>query len=209
MKAYLAGKITGDPNYQEKFRQAQEDLERQGVTVLSPACLPEGMRAADYMRICLAMIDSADVVAFLPDYKESRGAQLEWSWCRYVGKATMYLESIGGKPRCMCDTTVKEMVELKTCPFCGGEADCSNTGICDKDGNALWWVECAECKISTDGYRAPAEAIAAWNCRTTLTPPKEATYPCDLCVYNPPSSLDGKPCTYCPATGRPPEGEAK
>lgn len=41
----------------------------------------------------------------------------------------------------------------------------------------------------------------------TLTPPKEATYPCDLCVYNPPSSLDGKPCTYCPATGRPPEGE--
>lgn len=41
----------------------------------------------------------------------------------------------------------------------------------------------------------------------TLTPPKEATYPCDLCVYNPPSSLDGKPCTCCPATGRPPEGE--
>ena len=43
----------------------------------------------------------------------------------------------------------------------------------------------------------------------TLTPPKEATYPCDLCVYNPPSSLDGKPCTCCPATGRLPEGEAK
>ena len=41
----------------------------------------------------------------------------------------------------------------------------------------------------------------------TLTPLKEATYPCDLCVYNPPSSLDGKPCTCCPATGRPPEGE--
>lgn len=41
----------------------------------------------------------------------------------------------------------------------------------------------------------------------TITTPNEATYPCDLCVYNPPSSLDGKPCTYCPATGRPPEGE--
>lgn len=40
-----------------------------------------------------------------------------------------------------------------------------------------------------------------------LTPPNKPTYPCDLCVYNPPSSLDGKPCTYCPATGRPPEGE--
>ncbi len=41
----------------------------------------------------------------------------------------------------------------------------------------------------------------------TLTPPNEPTYPCDLCVYNPPSSLDGKPCTYCPATGCPPEIE--
>lgn len=25
--------------------------------------------------------------------------------------------------------------------------------------------------------------------------------PCDLCVHNPPSSLDGKPCTMCPAQG--------
>ena len=23
---------------------------------------------------------------------------------------------------------------------------------------------------------------------------------CDLCIYNPPSSCDGKPCTMCPAT---------
>ena len=23
--------------------------------------------------------------------------------------------------------------------------------------------------------------------------------PCDLCVYNPPSSFDGKPCTICVA----------
>lgn len=41
----------------------------------------------------------------------------------------------------------------------------------------------------------------------TLTQPNEPTYPCDLCVNIPPSSLDGKPCTFCPATGRPPEGE--
>ena len=52
------------------------------------------MRPADYMRICLSMMESADLVAFLPDYKESRGAQLEWDWCQYVGKQTMYLESM-------------------------------------------------------------------------------------------------------------------
>jgi hypothetical protein len=26
--------------------------------------------------------------------------------------------------------------------------------------------------------------------------------PCDACAYNPPSSLDGKPCTMCPASAR-------
>ena len=26
--------------------------------------------------------------------------------------------------------------------------------------------------------------------------------PCDLCAYDPPSSLDGKPCTMCPAMSR-------
>lgn len=26
--------------------------------------------------------------------------------------------------------------------------------------------------------------------------------PCDLCRHNPPSSLDGKPCTICAAEGR-------
>lgn len=28
----------------------------------------------------------------------------------------------------------------------------------------------------------------------TLTQPKESCCPCDFCVYNPPSSFDGKPC---------------
>lgn len=30
----------------------------------------------------------------------------------------------------------------------------------------------------------------------------ERKSPCDLCVYNPPSSLDGKPCTMCPAAAK-------
>jgi len=28
----------------------------------------------------------------------------------------------------------------------------------------------------------------------------EQTSPCDLCMYDPPSSGDGKPCTMCPAS---------
>lgn len=94
MKAYIAGKIKGDAEYREKFEHAKGFLKREGFTVLNPAELPEGMSPADYMRICMAMMDSSDVVAFLPDYERSKGAQLEWAYCQYVGKQTMYLEQM-------------------------------------------------------------------------------------------------------------------
>lgn len=52
MKVYLAGKITGDPNYREKFAAAAKKLEeRAGVTVISPAVTPEGLKKADYMHL--------------------------------------------------------------------------------------------------------------------------------------------------------------
>ena len=54
---------------------------------------------------------------------------------------------------------------LKPCPFCGGEADCNDTGICDKDGNSLWWVECLWCGISTNGHSCIQEAMKTWNRR--------------------------------------------
>lgn len=92
MKAYIAGMITGDPNYKDKFQVAKSALEAEEFVVMSPAWLPEGMQPADYMRICFAMMESVDIVAFLPDYEKSRGAMLEYSWCQYVGKQTYFLE---------------------------------------------------------------------------------------------------------------------
>ena len=93
-KVYIAGKITGDSAYREKFRKAQRDLEAGGFIVLNPAELPEGMIPSDYMRICFAMMDCADIVAFLPDYSQSSGARLEFEWCQYTGKQTMLLHAL-------------------------------------------------------------------------------------------------------------------
>ena len=84
MKVYIAGKITGDPNYREKFQKAQDVLEAKGFTVLNPLVLPGGMTPADYMRICFAMIDSADAVFFLHDWASSKGARLERQYCQYL-----------------------------------------------------------------------------------------------------------------------------
>ena len=86
MKIYIAGKITGDPDYRAKFADAQRQIEAQGHIVLNPATLPEGMEPKDYMRICFAMIDVADRVLFLRDWFLSTGAKIEMSYCDYIGK---------------------------------------------------------------------------------------------------------------------------
>lgn len=93
MKIYIAGRITGDENYKAKFEAAKLHFERIGgkIIVLNPAIMPEGMEPADYMRICFAMLDTADLVVFLPDYKASKGAMLEHAWCEYTGKTHAYI----------------------------------------------------------------------------------------------------------------------
>lgn len=94
-KAYIAGKITGDLEYRKKFASVQEELERQGYIALNPALLPEGMAPSDYMRICMAMLDTADVVFFLPGWPNSKGAQLEKQYCAYVQKPGYIFEEDG------------------------------------------------------------------------------------------------------------------
>lgn len=88
---YLSGPITEDPDYKKKFNNVEALLSGGlGHKVLNPAVLPAGMTEAQYMRIDLAMLDSADVVVFLPGWAESRGACLEWSYCRKTGKPHLY-----------------------------------------------------------------------------------------------------------------------
>ena len=65
-------------------------------------------------------------------------------------------------------------------------------------------IECAEqmeLLMGITNYyvacRMGAEALRA------LDAQEKPKTPCDLCLYNPPSSGDGKPCTMCPASSLP------
>lgn len=86
MKIYIAGKITGDPYYKAKFARAATDIADAGHTPINPAMQPEGMSNADYMRVSFAQLDSADAVAFLPDWEFSKGARIEHLLVEYTGK---------------------------------------------------------------------------------------------------------------------------
>lgn len=101
MKIYIAGRISGDSDYRQKFGRAAALLTERGYSVLNPAVLPAALSDAEAMRICLAMIDAADIVALLPDWKESKGAQLEYQYCCYAGKpAVLLAELVNYTPAC-------------------------------------------------------------------------------------------------------------
>lgn len=93
MKIYIAGRITGNPHYKAQFKATAAMLQEAGHTVLNPAELPEGMKPADYMRICFAMLDSADVVLFQFGWQDSKGAQLEFDYAKYIGKKRIVINS--------------------------------------------------------------------------------------------------------------------
>lgn len=97
MKIYIAGKITGHENYKADFKKAELDLKLKGHKVLNPAdtiARINGLKHEEYLHICLAMIDVADAVAFLPNWKESKGAREEREYAMKKGKEIMYLEDL-------------------------------------------------------------------------------------------------------------------
>lgn len=90
---YLAGKITGDPDYKQKFAAAQEALEAAGFIVLNPAVLPSsGLRYDGYIKIGAAMLDECAAVCFLPDWMDSHGAMYEYGRAAAGEKHVFFFE---------------------------------------------------------------------------------------------------------------------
>lgn len=140
-KLFISGPITDTPFYWRQFEEARDFYETEGYAVMNPAELPVGMSNADYARICLSMIDSADEVAFLPGWHESVGAKLEHDYCYYIRKPVkLYKDDLGKhfadsideeqtfychfrRPAgCMCYRTINGepggVDETKACVFC-------------------------------------------------------------------------------------------
>ena len=77
MKIYIAGKITGLGNYQERFKEAEDYFINEGHSIMNPAVLKGDFEQHEFLHVCFAMIDVCDAVYFLDNWEDSPGAKKE------------------------------------------------------------------------------------------------------------------------------------
>lgn len=95
---FISGPMTGIPDYNRaQFNQAEQTLTTQGHIVLNPAWHPDGLTHDQYLHMCYAEIDVADVVVQLPGWSRSKGASREFYYAQATGKkAVPIAEFMGG-----------------------------------------------------------------------------------------------------------------
>jgi len=89
-KIYIAGKITGLPNYKKVFKKAETSLEGIGFVTMNPARLNIGFTQEEYLEICYKMIDACDMVYMLNNWKDSKGATIELDYALKNNKKIIY-----------------------------------------------------------------------------------------------------------------------
>lgn len=106
-KIYIAGKVTGDPGYKDKFKDAEAQVrdfcffdkhgvreamaDWSGFQPVSPAkFIPEGMGWRWAMALCIIRLIGCSYVYMLQDWQDSRGARKEHRWARFLRKTIIY-----------------------------------------------------------------------------------------------------------------------
>lgn len=96
MKIYIAGKITGVPDYMRRFSEAEHWLRKMypDAEVINPAkvmwYLPTTTEYRTYIRVGLSMLDSCDTIFMLRNWAESKGASLELQYALTMSLEIMY-----------------------------------------------------------------------------------------------------------------------
>lgn len=106
-------------------------------------------------------------------------------------------------------------IELKPCPFCGGEARFAGGEVFD-------WVSCTSCRAESRCECSKVEAAEAWNRRADVAPVVHGRWgdPGDVCTVCGCSYMDyadadsswamGHPVPdYCPSCGARMDGECQ
>jgi len=97
-KIYICGKVTGDPNYREKFLKEDDRLSSLGYEPVDPtACISSKESWSKAMKLAIRLMLLCDGVSLLPDWRKSKGAIIESSLARELGIAVRDSKEWEGK----------------------------------------------------------------------------------------------------------------
>lgn len=91
MKVYIAGPITNDPNYKEKFSAVAEKVKEIGLEPVNPAEAPEGLTYKEYIDRGLKLLMECDLICVINEDRkaiaaiQSKGTYLECTYAKTVG----------------------------------------------------------------------------------------------------------------------------
>lgn len=91
--AYIAGKITGLPktHVTDKFNNIEQHLTGMGYNVVKPIAVADDTQSwDDAVRTDIRKMLECDEVHLLPDWQDSRGAQLERDIALRLGMQVVY-----------------------------------------------------------------------------------------------------------------------
>lgn len=93
MKVYIAGPMSGLPAFnRHAFFQAEKEIIAAGDIAINPAVLPDGLSEADYMSISLSMLQCADTIYLLSEWRTSAGARAEYALAEKLGIEILFQE---------------------------------------------------------------------------------------------------------------------
>lgn len=87
---YIAGSVTGVPDYRKRFKKVNDFLTKEGHLCMDPSILTEGFPYESYMPICFAMIDACDSIYLLEGWESSKGACRELEYAQSKNKSVYY-----------------------------------------------------------------------------------------------------------------------
>jgi hypothetical protein len=88
LKYYLSGAITYQPDFKAYFRKYEDELRHWGINdIFNPAEIewPENVKWETCMKHDLKILTDCDILVLLPNWENSRGAELEVHVARKLG----------------------------------------------------------------------------------------------------------------------------
>ena len=99
MKVFISGPITDTTDYEERFREADDEVGYSGHDPINPIdlckCLDgKGATHEKYMNICFGALRDADAIYMLRGWENSKGSCMEYGFARAMGIRIIEQEAI-------------------------------------------------------------------------------------------------------------------